>query len=281
MRVKLILSTLLWTLVVANPFSNASAKEVTPSFDCKAATAPAEKLICTDPDRDLQWLDRTMADQFNFRIKGVFSPEAADLLRRNQRDWLQKKDRACGITAATRPNSESERETLRRCLVQAYQRRNRAIMSLPNANASSSPTPDEVLAKLKQAEDSEHSEVCPVSRKFDVSNYLRAVAEGGAANPIFYEIPLGLEVTEDQRDYRPIDVTDELPIPSDNAPKDSANQLNPHHETGDSRLRIYCRIHDKDGKWWLLHKNGVNGAFEYLHAADMSPVEPVIKTSHE
>jgi uncharacterized protein YecT (DUF1311 family) len=245
----------------------ASAREATPSFACRGNLTLSEKLICTDPDLDLQWLDWTMAEHFKFFTEKVLSNDAAAVLRRDQIEWLALRDSSCGITAASHPRTESEREPFRRCLIDRYQKRNRALRALPIKGAS--PAADEVLAILNHARSIERSETCPTSREFNLDHYIAVASVPYARSPIFYEIPLGLETIEDQRDYRMDDVDYERPVPSARIPEDHLNRRNPFHGLGDSRMRISCRVRDSEGQWWVAYKDHSDGAFLYLPAGIM------------
>lgn len=150
-------------------FVPTSAKAVdVPSFDCRKASALTEKLICSDPDSDLQWLDGVMAEAYRLGLR-QFPTEAAETLRQNQREWLVRRDKECGISADTHSKSEKESEQIRLCLIDHYQKRNRALRSLTFHGQA--PSADDVLGILASARAAERPEVCPVSREFDLSHY--------------------------------------------------------------------------------------------------------------
>jgi uncharacterized protein YecT (DUF1311 family) len=67
-----------------------------PSFECRAAAAPIEHLICND--HELARLDRRLAEVFADR-RGRLDPAARKALLQEQRDWLAGRLSRCGIPA--------------------------------------------------------------------------------------------------------------------------------------------------------------------------------------
>lgn len=65
-----------------------------PSFDCRKASTPVEKLICSDAR--LGDLDRQMAEAWRQAVAQTSGENLADLLRR-QLDWLQDRAIGCGV----------------------------------------------------------------------------------------------------------------------------------------------------------------------------------------
>jgi len=134
------------------------------------------------------------------------------------------------------------------------------------------PSADDVLALLAKARASERREVCPVSREFDLAYYEGIATVRYAQSPIFLEIPKGLRVEEDVEEYRPQTQTWERKAPSSRISVYDEDSRNPFHGTGDSKIRIFCRVQDGEGNWWLAKKNSSNGGFTYFLADDMKPV---------
>jgi uncharacterized protein YecT (DUF1311 family) len=65
-----------------------------PSFDCAAATAPVEALICADTG--LADLDRKLADSYH-ALLATRVGEAQMLLREEQRAWAESRAISCGV----------------------------------------------------------------------------------------------------------------------------------------------------------------------------------------
>jgi uncharacterized protein len=57
------------------------------SFDCKKASAPVERLICSD--QDLSALDNTMAELFTLEVE---STEASTAMKKAQKTWLSARN---------------------------------------------------------------------------------------------------------------------------------------------------------------------------------------------
>lgn len=235
----------------------AFADEVQPGFDCKKATTATEKLICQD--LDLRWADHTLAIGYKFRLKEL-APESRQVLVRDQKEWLAKRTKACIAAGGT------HEETY--CLLGFYQKRNR--MFAPKFWQEPSLSPNELAAKLEAYDLQPNRGLCPVSRDFDLEYYEQMAADQrNYGNPIFTEIPQGLKVEEVKADYRLIDVTPDRIVPSDRVPV--FNHLNPHHGLGDSRIKIYCRVQDSAGVWWLAHEVS-DGTLTYFLSSEMTLV---------
>lgn len=63
-----------------------------PSFDCKKAATPIERLICQDVE--LSFLDRQMGESYKEVLKGA-SAERKEIIRRQQAEWFAEYRRAC------------------------------------------------------------------------------------------------------------------------------------------------------------------------------------------
>jgi WD40 repeat protein/uncharacterized protein YecT (DUF1311 family) len=61
-------------------------------FDCKKASTPTEKFICSDSDLSLN--DAVLAENYNNGMK-FLSPEEKSKLKSEQKAWLAKRDKAC------------------------------------------------------------------------------------------------------------------------------------------------------------------------------------------
>jgi len=72
-----------------------------PSFDCKKAVTPVERLICQDVE--LAYLDRQMAYSYQMVLKGA-SAERKVLVQRQQAEWFADYSRTCNA-----PVSETQR----------------------------------------------------------------------------------------------------------------------------------------------------------------------------
>jgi uncharacterized protein YecT (DUF1311 family) len=62
------------------------------SFDCTKVTDRADQVICGNDD--LAMMDKEMADAYH-KLLSRISPEAANLLKRNQRQWIKQRDARC------------------------------------------------------------------------------------------------------------------------------------------------------------------------------------------
>ena len=65
-----------------------------PSFDCVKAATVVEKAICADAP--LARLDRQTAEAYQTALHNAYEPNAQAKLRQEQRDWLAKRNAACG-----------------------------------------------------------------------------------------------------------------------------------------------------------------------------------------
>lgn len=239
----------------------ALAAEVTPGFDCGNATTAIEKLICRD--RDLRWADHTMADTYQFRLKAL-SPDARQVLIDDQKEWLTLRGKACGVSA------DMHEKTY--CLMDIYQKRNQVLLG--QFWLGWNPSPEELRTKLKESTlEKDRQGVCPVSREFGMDYYLHMAADQKDwGSPIFFEIPQGMKAEEVKEDYVPIGAIPERLVPSIHAP--FYNQINPFHigyGPSNAGIKIYCRVQDADGVWWLAHKSHSHGAFTYFLSSEMKP----------
>jgi uncharacterized protein len=74
--------------------AHAQQDEAEPSFDCAAATAPVEALICADTG--LADLDRTLAESYR-ALLATRVGEQQMLLREEQRAWAESRAASCGV----------------------------------------------------------------------------------------------------------------------------------------------------------------------------------------
>lgn len=88
------------------------------SFDCAAAKAPVEKLICGDPE--LNDLDGRLGQAFQ-AARGPLDPKAREWLSKAQRAWLTSRLGWCGIPAAGAEGKMPE--SAKPCLAQLYRDR--------------------------------------------------------------------------------------------------------------------------------------------------------------
>jgi uncharacterized protein len=100
---------------------NAAEAVPTASFDCALASAPIEKLICSDDD--LAALDAALGQAYGARRQGLSRDEAA-ALRREQRDWLHNRLTACDVPSAQ--DGAPPDESLP-CLLDLYRERMQAL----------------------------------------------------------------------------------------------------------------------------------------------------------
>ncbi len=89
-----------------------------PSFACAKAATPIEHAICADAA--LARLDRQVAEAWQVGMKNAYEPAALAKLRQEQRDWLARRNAACGGPS---PGA---------CLAKFYRDR-LAILALPPA----------------------------------------------------------------------------------------------------------------------------------------------------
>ena len=236
------------------------------SFDCKKASRSIEKLVCTDIELDLQWADRTLAQYYKEAL-GNMPDEAAQQLKQDQRAWLKTLGPECDIQPNSLPAKSADQEKLRLCLLDHYEKRNRKLLNISaqfkqNKNSS---LPDVV----KEIKSHETRGYCPISKDHDISYYETVASDQYARSDIFFEIPNGLVVEEHVGEFKAGDLAQERNAPSLKVP--SFNQINPFHGTGDWRMRIYCRVRDHDGNWWLANKDNSTGAFSYFLESEFKP----------
>ena len=99
-----------------------------PSFDCAKATAPVDRLICSDPD--LAEADLGMAETYKNLLKRD-KPDPAKLAawRSTQKDWVASRDRDCLAgrePAALDPDAPAAAATVA-CLTAATNARSEAL----------------------------------------------------------------------------------------------------------------------------------------------------------
>jgi len=95
-----------------------------PSFACAKASAPVDRLICSD--QELSTLDRATADTYQaLQAKSGQSKDATVLV---QRDWLRERAHECRVDAAG--NSAKDRASALQCLRAFYQTRQQSMASL-------------------------------------------------------------------------------------------------------------------------------------------------------
>jgi len=81
-------------LILATAASAQDDDQAEPSFDCAAATAPMEALICADTS--LADLDRKLAESYH-ALLATRVGEAQMLLREQQRAWADSRAATCGV----------------------------------------------------------------------------------------------------------------------------------------------------------------------------------------
>jgi uncharacterized protein len=81
-------------LILATAASAQEDDEAEPSFDCTAAVAPVEALICADTG--LADLDRKLAESYH-ALLATRVGEAQMLLREEQRAWADSRAVSCGV----------------------------------------------------------------------------------------------------------------------------------------------------------------------------------------
>ncbi|MDE1145002.1 MAG: lysozyme inhibitor LprI family protein [Azospirillaceae bacterium] len=245
-------------LIFCSGAITASAAEITPSFQCEKATTEVEKLICRD--QDLEWADSTMAEAYKTRLRSL-SADSGRVLIQDQREWLKRRANICNDIGKSKEQIY--------CLLDLYQRRNRVLLSEFWGREDMSLS--DIKNKLKEDDDILVPSYCPVSRDRGIDYYKNmAGLQKNWNNSIFFQIPMGLRVEEVKMNYRPIDTMPERLVPSFDVVK--YNQINPHHGLGDYKMKIYCRVQDADGVWWLVRKSPVSGAITYLESTGMVPV---------
>jgi uncharacterized protein YecT (DUF1311 family) len=93
------------------------AQPAGPSFDCRKATTPVEKLICSDPT--LGDLDRKMAETFRRALEKAPAVDRDAILKR-QRRWLQARGNACGLDPALPGFRRSAESSPASCVEKMY-----------------------------------------------------------------------------------------------------------------------------------------------------------------
>lgn len=100
--------------------------EIGPSFDCSAATAVDEKLICSDDS--LRRADRLMGDTY-FKYRDSVGAYLKDEVIREQRAWIAYRDQACGVTRSSVVTG-ADQAALVACFSRQYQARLEQLTSL-------------------------------------------------------------------------------------------------------------------------------------------------------
>ncbi len=84
------------------------------SFDCKAATTPAEKAVCASPD--LGEADKRMAAAYRRALRPL-SSRAAEMMRVDQRRWLG------WLATVCKADGTADEQKLAYCMIGAYRAR--------------------------------------------------------------------------------------------------------------------------------------------------------------
>jgi uncharacterized protein YecT (DUF1311 family) len=93
------LVSLLWAaLALTLPAAHAEPSS-NPSFDCRKAATPVEKLVCSDPT--LGHLDRKMAERFGRALATAPASSRGAIIKAQLR-WLQDRASGCGLDPAQR-----------------------------------------------------------------------------------------------------------------------------------------------------------------------------------
>jgi uncharacterized protein YecT (DUF1311 family) len=99
-----------------------------PSFDCAKATAPADRLICSDPD--LTDADFGLGEIYKDRLKqDKADPNKLAAWRRSQKDWVAARDHDClaGHDAAALDPDAPAAQAIIACLTAATNARSDAL----------------------------------------------------------------------------------------------------------------------------------------------------------
>jgi uncharacterized protein YecT (DUF1311 family) len=112
-------------LLAASLAAQARAQDSGPSFDCAAAVAPVETLICDD--RVLAELDRVLAEGYHAALATSMG-ESQMLLREEQRAWMERRAVSCTVDGG----SAIEANDAIGCLAALYRAR---IAELPPGEA--------------------------------------------------------------------------------------------------------------------------------------------------
>jgi uncharacterized protein len=116
-------------LVLATAATAQEEDEAEPSFDCAAATAPVEALICADTG--LADLDRKLADSYH-ALLATRVGEAQMLLREEQRAWAESRTAACGVEG----EPAIEEDDAIGCLIALYRARIAELQPEQGGNAA-------------------------------------------------------------------------------------------------------------------------------------------------
>ena len=114
-------------LVLATSASAQEDQEAEPSFDCTAATAPVEALICGDTG--LADLDRKLAESYH-ALLATRVGEAQMLLREEQRAWAESRAITCAI------EDDPEIDDATGCLIALYRARIAELQPGQGGNAA-------------------------------------------------------------------------------------------------------------------------------------------------
>ncbi|MDE1146674.1 MAG: lysozyme inhibitor LprI family protein [Azospirillaceae bacterium] len=106
--------------------SGPHARTPTPSFDCAAATKPAEKVICADPK--LAALDADIAQLYRQALAKA-GPNA-EAIKAEQRRWLAYRNLSCGAVQGPPPPDDSARGEVQSCLAKVLPFRRAALSVL-------------------------------------------------------------------------------------------------------------------------------------------------------
>src|SRR5215813_5133755 len=119
------------------------------SFDCAAASAPIEKVICGD--EGLAKADAAMADAYG-ALRQTLDADGRESLLREQRLWLQSRFGDCAIPAEGEPAPEA-RAPMAACLAKLYATRTDALRAKLAAGAAAvTETTGATLPELRLAQ---------------------------------------------------------------------------------------------------------------------------------
>jgi len=107
---------------------SAAQAQSTPSFDCRKASTPVEKLICRDPD--LADADRQMATAWQQAFAQASAAEREALLER-QRHWLQDRAIGCDLDPRQPGFHTLPAASPAKCLTEMYRRWETDILKQP------------------------------------------------------------------------------------------------------------------------------------------------------
>jgi uncharacterized protein len=137
---------------------NAAEAVPTASFDCALASAPIEKLICSNDD--LAALDAALAQAYGAQRQGLARDEAA-ALRREQRDWLRSRLTACDVPSAQDASPPDEALP---CLLDLYRERMQAVGAAAPASREAHPAAAAASAAALSADLGRDEKVFTVDR---------------------------------------------------------------------------------------------------------------------